>query len=165
MKSKLIPSFPFAVKRSFFIEREGWDANIKVDYDDNKNRILARNVRSASKFLKKKKLLVKKVKVSRTGKGYHLRIWLDKDIGPYTTLRIQSILGDDPERQRFNLIRVRKKMNGWNVLFTEKWRGKSLVWVDEFDEAKTKMVWRKIMSEDSRVDISSLIEEELKNGL
>lgn len=165
MKSNLIPSFPFAVKRTFFIEREGWDANIKVDYDDNKNKILIKNIRSASAFLKKKKLEVTKVKVSRTRKGYHLRIWLNKTIGPYTTLRIQSILGDDPERQKFNLIRVRKKMNGWNVLFTEKWRGKTQVWVDEFDEAKTKLVWTKMMNETDKKDLSDLIKEELSNGL
>ena len=165
MKSKLIPSFPNAVKRSFFIEREGWDATIKVDYDDNKNRISSSKIRKASDFLRKKKLTVTKVKVSRTGKGYHLRLWLDKEIGPYTTLRIQSILGDDPERQKFNLKRVRRKLNGWNVLFTEKWRGRNIVWKDEFDSDKTKFVWRKIMQESSKDDLSDLIEEEFKDGL
>jgi hypothetical protein len=165
MKSDLIPSFPNAVKRTFFIEREGWDANIKVDYDDNKNRISVKRIREASLFIKKKKIEVIRVKVSRTGKGYHLRIWLNKPIGPYTTLKIQSILGDDPERQRFNLIRVRKKMNGWNVLFTEKWRGKTIVWIDEFDAAKTRLVWRKIMKESDKDGLTEIIEEEFKNGL
>jgi len=146
-KSSLIPSAKCAVKRSFYIEKEDWDATIKVDYDTNRNPISIRRIRSVAKFLHKHKLDIVKIVVSTTRKGYHLRIWLDKPIGPYRTLRIQSLLGDDPQRQKFNRIRVRRKMNFWNILFNQKWIGKTLAWKESPDQLMTKLVWSKLSEE------------------
>lgn len=134
----LVSSFPIMVKRRYDIERDGWNAHIKVDYD--KKHIPMRRVGRVASFLSKRKLAVVGADVRTTRKGYHLRIWLDKDIGPYTALRAQEILGDDPMRQRFNRKRVRKQKPGWNVLFNEKWRGEKCIMREEKDEAMTGRV-------------------------
>lgn len=148
---KLIASLPNAVKRNFFVERDGWDATIKVDYDTKRNPFPIRKISKTAKYIANRKMKVTKVEVLKTARGFHLRIWLDDEIGPYTALRIQSMLGDDPERQRFNRIRVRKKQNGWNVLFNAKYRGKTLAWKEDLDDEKSKVVgkffWKKVMQE------------------
>jgi len=166
---RLIPSFPNAVKRSFFIEREGWDATIKVDYDDNKSVISTKRLKATAEFLEKKKIGVIRVEVAKTTHGHHLRMWLDKEIGPYTTLRIQAMLGDDPERQKFNRIRVRKKMNGWNVLFNAKYRGKTLAWKEDLDDENSKTIgkffWKKVMQEVRDPKLVDLVETTMSGNL
>lgn len=170
--TNLIPSFPNAVKRSFFIETEGWDANIKVDYDTKRNPIKTRNLSNTAKYMSKHKISVTNCEVSKTRKGYHLRVWLSKPIGPYTTLKLQSMLGDDPMRQIFNARRVRNKRDGWNVLFNEKWRGKTLAWKESLDIEESKNIgkffWFNAMKEEKDVGNTKKVETILrgvKNGM
>jgi len=135
---RLVASFPIMVKRRYDIERDGWNAQIKVDYDEK--HIPMRRVQRVAGFFAKRRLNVLDADVRATRKGFHLRIWLDKDIGQYTALKAQEILGDDPMRQKFNRKRVRKKKPGWNVLFNEKWRGEKCIMREEKDETMTNRV-------------------------
>jgi hypothetical protein len=128
----LVASFPNAAKRRYDIERSGWNAHIKVDYDEK--RIPMFRVKRVALFLSRGRLTVLHAEVCETRKGYHLRIWLDRAIGPYTALKAQEILGDDPMRQKFNRKRVRKHRPGWNVLFNEKWRGEKCIMREEKDD-------------------------------
>lgn len=161
----LTPSFPNAVKRSFYVETEGWDADVKVDYDTKRNPFRIYRIQSAANFFKKYGLRVVDLKVYTTRKGHHLRIWLDRRIGPYRALRIQSILNDDPQRQRFNKIRVRKKMAGWNVLFTQKWIGKTLHWKETEDSEATKLVWTKLGEERQEATLTKKVKKEFEDNL
>lgn len=143
-KEKLVASFPMAVKRRYDIEKDGWDAHIKVDYDEKK--IPFHRIRRIVPFLSKRWLRVVRVEVAETRKGYHLRIWLNRPIGPYTALGAQEILGDDPIRQVFNKRRVRKRRPGWNVLFNEKWRGEKCIMRENPDADATREVTRILWS-------------------
>jgi hypothetical protein len=148
-----------AVRRSYDFERDGWNATIKVDYD---GEIPFEKVQEAGEYLQKRKLAISNIEVSRTRKGHHLRIWLKQEIGPYTTLRLQSMLGDDAERQKFNRIRVRKRKHGWNVLFNAKYRGKSARMKEIPDELQTSLVWKQIMSERKETVLERRIETMLR---
>jgi hypothetical protein len=88
-------------------------------------------------------------------------MWLSERLGPYQTLRIQYLLNDDPQRQKFNMRRVRKKMAGWNALFTEKWIGKTLAWKENEDHKLGKMVWTKLGEEKE----DDALTEKVKKGL
>lgn len=143
-------SHPMAFKSRLYIERYGWDADIKVDIDDHKNPFRISNLRVTAKWLKSRSYLIKRVVGYKTGRGSHIRIWFVAgssdtggiDVPPYTVLRVQAMLGDDPVRQRFNMRRVRRHEDGWNVLWTEKWRNGELVSKETIDPVLTRTLER-----------------------
>src|SRR5437868_4474447 len=93
------PSFPNAFKSKYYVESRGWDAAIKVDYDDDRNPFTLRQLRTTAAWLHQQRVAIVRVEIAATRKGHHLRAWTDTPIGPYRTLRIQTMLGDDPFRQ------------------------------------------------------------------
>jgi hypothetical protein len=150
-----------AVRRSYDFERhqDGGDATLKVDYD---GVVPVRKIAVTGKYLKKRRFSIKRLEVSKTRKGHHLRIWLDKEIGPYTTLLLQSMLGDDPQRQKFNRIRVRRHKHGWNVLFNAKYRGKSARMEEVPDNLTTTVVWKKIMQESADPIMQDIVSKSIQ---
>jgi len=145
------------------METEGWDATIKVDYDTARNPLLVRRIVSVLAELE-----VVRLKVYRTRKGYHLRVWLSPGrvcpcvLSRQTTacvrcggqgtlpmsarkiLRLQAALGDDPMRQRFNARRVRRAKAGWNVLWNSKYKNGRCVMHEEVDVGLTTMIGEKV---------------------
>lgn len=128
------PSFPHVFKSRYYHEKSEWDAHVKVDWDRGRNPIRVKYLRALREYLRSRSVQVENVKVYRTRKGWHLRVWTSRPLGPYEALRAQSAAGDDEMRQRFNLRRVRRKEEGWNVLFNEKYRNGRLIYREEMDE-------------------------------
>jgi hypothetical protein len=138
-----------AFKSRYYVETRDHDADIKVDYDSHKNPPNLAEIREAAAWLKRRSYKVRRVIGYTTGRGYHVRIWLvwgAKETGhivpPYTVLRMQRMMGDDPVRARFNECRVRRQENGWNVLWTEKWRNGLKVSEERVDNVLTKQLER-----------------------
>lgn len=149
----MINSFPHSFKSRYYVEKEHWNAHVKVDYDSDRNPPNLEDWRKTAAWLKRQATHVDRVSVFRTAKGFHLRMWLvrrvcpygvrvttvsDVDSKPWTILRIQKMLGDDPMRQRFNERRVRRKEDGWNVLWNEKWRNGRLLYRETEDTVLTR---------------------------
>lgn len=140
-------SAPYAFKSRYYVEHTDWDADIKVDYDSNRNPLRMRVVRKAALWLERRRIFVDRLAVSRTAKGVHLRAWTSTPLGPYTVLRVQALLGDDPMRQCFNAARVRRKEPNWNVLFNEKWRNGRLLYREALSPELTERVARILKKE------------------
>lgn len=140
-------SFPTAFKSRYYVEYRDWDAHFKVDYDTHKNPINLKKIKLTLQYLKQRSYEVTSIKAFETGRGHHLRVWTNGiDIPAYTVLRIQAMFGDDPIRQRFNMRRVRRREDGWNVLWNEKWRNGKLLSNEMFDERLTQQIKRMIPS-------------------
>ncbi len=140
-------SAPYAFKSRYYVEHTGWDADIKVDYDGNRNPINFKRVRDTAAWLRKNKHTVGRLAVYRTAKGWHLRVWVvSGPLSPWTVLRVQRLLGDDPVRSRFNERRVRRGENGWQVLWNEKWRNGQLIYREELDAKLTQRFERILKS-------------------
>lgn len=138
-------SFPHVFKSRYYVERTDWDAHFKVDYDTHKNPLSLTKIKRTFEYLKKRCYQVTRVKAYETGRGHHLRVWTNgHDLPAWTVLRIQSMFGDDPIRQRFNERRVRRREDAWNVLWNEKWRNGKLLSNEVFDERLTKQIERMI---------------------
>jgi hypothetical protein len=141
-KPLLRASFPCAFKSAFYVEGTSeWDADLKCDYDQ-RNPLRQFRLREAAAYLVSRKIVVIKVVVATTRKGHHLRVWLDRRVGPYTALRLQAMLGDDPYRHRFNTRRVRHRREGWNVLFSAKYHNGILTSHEQFDALWTDVATR-----------------------
>jgi len=135
-----------------------WDAHIKVDYDQNRNPFRISLVKKTCEYMKKRGLVVNKVFVGKTRKGWHLRLWVKRSSTPWvrkassflpfsiqwlpaeTTLKLQEMLGDDPFRQKFNASRVRRKKSGYNVLFTHKYNNGKLIGKEVYNLEMTRKV-------------------------
>lgn len=128
---------PHAFKSRYYHERIGWDANVKVDWDTAKNPITIPNLLALRAYLDRRRARVERAEVYRTAKGYHLRAWTSRELGPYETLSAQSAAGDDPVRQLFNARRVRRREKFWNVLWNEKWRNGRRIYREELEESWT----------------------------
>jgi hypothetical protein len=126
-----------AFKSRYYIEEIDTDADVKVDWDGNRNPIRVRALRSLRRYLDSRSVTVNCAKVFVTSKGWHLRAWTSRRLGPYETLRAQSAAEDDPMRQRFNARRVRRKERGWNILWNAKHRNGQLIYREEADESWT----------------------------
>lgn len=127
-----------AFKSRYYVEKENADADVKVDWDDNRNPIKERLLRETRRWLDGRKIRIERLMILETAKGWHLRAWTSKRLGAYTTLRVQTMLGDDPVRQRFNARRVKRKERSWNVLWNEKWRNGQLIYREELNEEWTQ---------------------------
>ena len=64
---------------------------------------------------------------SASGKGWHMRVLLNRPVNAQRCVALQAILGSDPRREAFNLRRVSQWREltdyaraRWNVLFTRK---------------------------------------------
>ncbi len=142
----MINSKPDAFKSRLYIEKRDWHADIKVDIDDHKNPFRVSDVHATAKWLKSRRYKVKRVTGYKTGRGWHIRMWFDgglsdgHNVPPYTVLRVQAMLGDDPVRQKFNMRRVRRHEDGFSVLWTEKWRNGELVSKETLDSKFTKLL-------------------------
>lgn len=138
-------SFPFAFKSRYYQERDGWDAHFKVDYDTHKNPISIKRIGETFQYLKKRDYTITRVEVFETGRGHHLRVWTNgKDLPAWTVLRIQRMFGDDPIRQRFNERRVRRREDGWNVLWNVKFRNGKTISREVLDQHMTEKAKRLI---------------------
>lgn len=64
------------------------------------------------------------VEYDRTRRGWHLTIKWNRKFKPAETIALQSILGSDPGRETFNLLRVlsgkAERNRRWNLLFERK---------------------------------------------
>lgn len=129
---------PYAFKSRLYREGYGWEANVKVDWDGGRNPITLRALRALRAYLESRHVRTYRAEVYRTAKGWHLRAWTSRALGPYETLRAQSAAEDDPVRQKFNAKRVRRKENFWNVLWNEKWRNGHLIYREEWDDTWTQ---------------------------
>jgi hypothetical protein len=150
--STLRPSAAYAYKSMFYAEDRYSDATIKVDYDTNRNPFHVNKVRTAFgpksqaslAALERRKIVISRVMVFTTRKGHHIRIWIaNADLAPVpapTILRVQAALGDDPERQRFNAIRVRRGEPCWNVLWRLKIRNGKVLSREVYDKRLTDVV-------------------------
>lgn len=146
-------SYPMAFKSRYYVESRDHDADIKVDYDSHKNPPDIETIREAAAWLKRRSYRVRRVVGYNTGRGHHVRIWFVlgyKESGhivpPFTTLRVQRMMGDDPVRSRFNERRVRRHENGWNVLWCEKWRNGVKVSEERVDHVFTRQLERIFVS-------------------
>jgi len=130
---------PHAFKSSYYVEREGYDADIKVDWDTQRNPIKPSSMKKTRAWLDSRGIRVLEATVFKTAKGWHLRAWTEARLGAYTTLRVQSMLDDDPVRQLFNARRVRRKEHGWNVLWNAKFRNGRNIYREERDKRWTRV--------------------------
>lgn len=146
MSDRRCNSYPNAFKSMYYVERENWDADIKVDIDDHRNPLRTANLREAAAWLKKRDYRVTRVMGLKTRRGLHIRLWMFgtgfAEMPPYTVLRVQAMMGDDPMRSRFNRRRVVRHEQGWNVLWNQKWRNGKLVSEEVFDVELTKKLER-----------------------
>jgi hypothetical protein len=142
--STLHPSRDNVFKSFFCIEDKFSDATLKVDYDNGRNPFDIRKVIRVLKTIKDK-FCIMELMVFKTGKGHHLRIWIARNdakvIGAKSILNLQSKLGDDPKRQKFNAARVRRREPYWNVLWRMKVRNGIVVSKEEFvSESSRKII-------------------------
>lgn len=153
--STIEPNANYAFKSMFYFEKEYSDANIKCDYDTNRNPFSIRKIIQILKLnpLKRQKFYPFEGLVLTTKKGFHLRVWychVDeynvqlancvKKIPANSILRMQELLNDDPERQRFNKIRVRKGEKCWNILWNCKFRNGKVISKEEAHEEYTRQL-------------------------
>lgn len=144
-RSAVNHSFPFVFKSRYYEERHGWNAHFKVDYDTHKNPLNFTKIKSTFAYLRSRKYIVKRVEVLETGRGHHLRVWTTAtDIPAWTVLRIQRMFGDDPIRQRFNERRVRRREDGYNVLWNVKYRNGKIISQEVFSPDLTIQATRLI---------------------
>jgi len=127
-------SAPHAFKSRYYHERERWDAAVKVDWDRNRNPVTLRALRALREYLDRRHVATVRAEVYSTAKGWHLRVWTKRELGPYETLHAQSAAEDDPMRQKFNARRVRRLERFWNVLWVEKWRNGHLLYREALDK-------------------------------
>ena len=72
---------------------------------------------------------VEAIRYDRTKRGWHVIIAVRKRLCALTMVAAQAILGSDPKREAFNLIRVRqlrvsgRRAHPWNVLYSHHHRG------------------------------------------
>lgn len=159
---------PGAFKASWTAERHGSSAHLKVDFDLRPTEFKTAlgktwkkpaNPPSKALFVKVARLLKREgIRVAcvlgyTTGRGVHLRAWVEPEEGffkrnaapgPFkpppeptdqTIWELQQLLGDDPIRVEFNRQRIDRGEVGWNVLWTEKWRNFKLV---SFEDPSTE---------------------------
>lgn len=145
----MINSYSRAFKSLLYREFKEADATFKVDYDTARNPLRILQIRRTLVWLRSRGINIVRARVYRTRKGWHLRLWGSPvpgrgRIGPWTVLRTQSMLGDDPIRQKFNECRVRRHEDGWNVLWNEKWRNGRLISQETRDHQQEKRVNQEI---------------------
>lgn len=132
-------SLPGAYKSWYADEAApGWSAPIKVDYDFDKTKPKAKDVKAVAAFLKKHSMTASLVRAYTTRRGLHLRVWVDPDmLTDAQILSVQERLGDDPMRCVFNAARVERGEIAWNVLFCRKARNGKIISQEEYSREWT----------------------------
>lgn len=76
------------------------------------------------------KVRISEMYIRRTAHGWHLLVRIGGTMQPAAIVAAQAILGSDPHREAFNLMRVRALRRvprywrtRWNVLYTHHYRG------------------------------------------
>jgi hypothetical protein len=145
-KATTNPSRPNVFKSKIYRETLHWDATLKIDYDTHRNPFSLPRLKRATPALQRMGVIAG-VRVDRTKRGHHLRIWLTPHarwtvgytgkLPAATVLRLHGVLNDDPRRMVFNRIRIRRREPNWNVLWNEKIRN-GVVWMrEEYDAELT----------------------------
>lgn len=161
-------SRPHAQRSFYAYEGAGYTATLKVDYDlaiprpraIERRTIVAGGVKwtaevpranrpsragaiAARRYLDEWNIKIHAVRAYTTGKGLHLRVWLDdrnavaSGLNPTTNFRarmvdadvlyLHALLGDDPSRQLLNALRVERGEVGYSVLWTSKYKNGRLI--------------------------------------
>jgi len=140
--STLRPSAARCFKSLYYEETKYSDATIKCDFDKRNPMSVVRVSRVIERISSfRRDFMVRSLMICTTRKGHHLRMWLNTTRGIPTArsvLRIQSAMGDDPMRQRFNAARVRRGEPHWNVLWNKKIRNGKTVSEEVLDVELTK---------------------------
>jgi hypothetical protein len=69
---------------------------------------------------------IRKIRLDRTARGFHLVLIWAQDFSPLEIVAIQAILGSDPMREALNFMRARaleasgNKSEFWNILYSRK---------------------------------------------
>jgi hypothetical protein len=79
-------------------------------------------IRSIYRVCRSVGLGVRFVRYDKTARGWHVIVGLNRKIEPLLTVALQVILGSDPKRERFNLVRAMSgtRNRRWNMLFERK---------------------------------------------
>lgn len=101
---------------------------INLDFDRDPPRDLLGAIVWTCKTLR---LTLVAVRYDRTRRGWHVVIGVVEYIDPTVTVAIQAILGSDPHRETYNLVRAQLVPNlpafwraRWNVLYSRHARPK-----------------------------------------
>lgn len=93
---------------------------ILTDFDNDKPVTLPR----ICEIMGELRLKVRAAEYKKTRRGWHVVLFLARDLQPLETVAVQAILGSDPKRETFNLARVMggraKDSIRWNLLFDYK---------------------------------------------
>lgn len=92
---------------------------LKMDYDNITWNDVLLIYKHRSWLLRKLKL--RKLEVSTTVHGYHVRAWIEEKLKPAEIILAQVLLGSDIQREIFNFIRAHRLEQAWNKLFTKKY--------------------------------------------
>ena len=99
-------------------------AVLRVDYDGRIPAVSYRQLIAALRWLRLRPLAVV---YRRTVRGYHMKVALTRRCQPLVVVALQAILGSDPKREVFNLLRARalprcpvEWRNRYSILFGRK---------------------------------------------
>lgn len=103
---------------------------LKLDFDGALPRGF---VATLTTFAKLWRWPLEAVRYDRTRRGWHVTVGVRKKIPPPLVVAAQAILGSDPKREAFNVMRVQRldKVSPfwrarWNVLYSSHSRGVSI---------------------------------------
>jgi len=109
---------------------------LKLDIDtDSFNDFFSEFIERHSQIKYTITFKINEVKVFKTRRGYHIEFILNKKILPYEVIFYQLLFLSDPNREVFNLRRLRFKnhhIDEWNILYG-----------GSYDKEKKKFIWRK----------------------
>lgn len=104
---------------------------IKCDYDGELPDDLYYRITWTFGLLR---LAVEGVSIDRTRRGYHVVILVARRVSAHRVVAIQAILGSDPQREAFNLVRASglhkippDQRGWWNVLYKRHYKGSEVL--------------------------------------
>lgn len=103
---------------------------IKLDYDGTLPVDLTYRINWTASVVG---LGIKAIRIDRTRRGYHVIVCVRGCVSAVSVVALQAILGSDPKRETFNLVRARglhkvpSAWRGrWNVLYTRHYKGSQI---------------------------------------
>jgi hypothetical protein len=101
---------------------------LKLDFDGRIPRGFLYRLRHCMHLWRWK---VEGVRYDRTRRGWHVLVGIRQAITPPLVVAAQAVLGSDPARESYNLMRVQRPRRGffrdrWNVLYKSHSRGVTL---------------------------------------
>lgn len=89
---------------------------LKIDIDNGKP-----NIQQIKFVVKSFDLKIQDVKIHKTKKGYHVRLYFtEPQICDAEIVLFQALCGSDLKRETFNYLRVLTEKANWNILFSYK---------------------------------------------